>query len=122
MPALTRRKILKLAVTGAAGAATLAVTAAHRQAFAQPGGAAAIRDASEEIYKSRQIRVFPATGPGQVPSVFIDGRPLHVMVTRSGQYVSAVNHYRAADTGVEAGRLAVDVLGSRQLRPGHHHN
>ncbi|MFJ6700713.1 tyrosinase family oxidase copper chaperone [Streptomyces sp. NPDC091272] len=49
------------------------------------------------------------------PEVYIDGRPLHVMRSANGGYLSVVNHYESFPTLLAAARAAVDVLGFARL-------
>lgn len=117
MSGLSRRTLLNLAFAGAA-ATTLGTAAVIRSADAADIGKAAGTDTSE-VYKGRLIRI---TGAATAPDVSIDGRPLHIMITPDGRFVTAMNHYQRFGSAAKAARAAVDALGHHQLRLSHHHS
>jgi hypothetical protein len=76
----------------------------------------------DETYRGRRI-VGTTTGAGRAAfdggewQVTVDGRPLHLMRSADGSYLSMVDHYQPNPTALAAARAAVDELGpSEQLR------
>ncbi|GLX36181.1 tyrosinase family oxidase copper chaperone [Streptomyces lavendulae] len=137
---VTRRDMMRAALTTAVVVGTSAAVAPIVLADPAPGAApapapAAPRGTFDEVYRGRRIQggpvpvryasargaAAPASGPGV--EISIDGRPLHVMRRADGSYLSLVNHYRSFPTPLEAARAAVDEIGTAQLSTAsfHHH-
>ncbi|WP_407835638.1 tyrosinase cofactor [Streptomyces sp. DSM 116496] len=133
MNKITRRQALgatagALTALGLAGAtAHAAVTGSRTAAPANPAGPSGSTD---EVYQGRRIRIVPASGgggdhgghhgghqsPGQ-PTVFIDGRELHVMRNADGSWISVVNHYETFSGPLPLARAAVRELQGAALVP-----
>ncbi|MFM9370105.1 tyrosinase family oxidase copper chaperone [Streptomyces sp. Da 82-17] len=79
----------------------------------QPGGTSAADVEFDEIYRGRRIQAVAESG--DVPTLYIDHRPLHLMRCADGGYVTPIDHYQSCRTPIAAARAAVDVLGTAQL-------
>ncbi|MFF5703103.1 tyrosinase family oxidase copper chaperone [Streptomyces sp. NPDC012794] len=147
MNTITRRDMMRAALTTAAVVGTSAAVApivladpapAPAGAPAGAGTAAApapLPGSFDEVYRGRRIQGGPAPvryasarnagapAPGPGIEVSIDGRPLHVMRRADGSYLSLVNHYQSFPTPLEVARAAVDEIGTAQLSTArlHHH-
>ncbi|MGW0901221.1 tyrosinase family oxidase copper chaperone [Streptomyces goshikiensis] len=106
---LTRRAVLRTALTAAVLAGTAAALAPVLRAR-RPRQTLTPAPFAEETYRGRHIAVELAG-----TAVRIDGRPLHVMRRADGSYLSGINHFQSFTTPLELARAAVDELGTTQL-------
>lgn len=134
MSELTRRSVLRGAVTGAAaaafagGALTLPVALAARRTgndldnVAESARPTTGPEAFDEEYRGRRIQGKPRTGGGHHHggpgyAVFVDGDELHVMQNADTTWISVVNHYETFATPRAAARAAVIELRGAALVP-----
>ncbi|MCZ4121932.1 apotyrosinase chaperone MelC1 [Streptomyces sp. H39-S7] len=130
MSELTRRSVLRGAVTGAAAVTFTGVALGVPVALAarRPGGDTAGSvphtgvEAFDEIYRGRRIQGAPQTGAGHHRggagyAVFVDGGELHVMQNADSSWISVVNHYETFATPRAAARAAVLELHGAALVP-----
>ncbi len=130
MPAISRRKLLRLgaAATVAVGIPAVGMRAANAQPVDDPRPNADVEtqleDQFDETYKGRRIRSTAirtrSSATTSAPTVYVDDMPLHVMVDGDGKYTSIVNHYQSFDSLRETAQAAVDELGGAQLVHIHH--
>lgn len=137
MSELTRRSVLRGAVTGVAAAAFTGVALGLPVALAARGtGNEAGNDidntagsvphagpeAFDETYRGRRIHGAPQAGGGHHHggpgyAVFVDGKELHVMQNADSSWISVVNHYETFATPRAAARAAVLELQGAALVP-----
>ncbi|NEA56189.1 tyrosinase [Streptomyces sp. SID13666] len=133
MSELTRRSVLRGAVTGVAAAAFTGVALGLPVALAARGTGNDIDntagsvphtgpEAFDETYRGRRIHGAPQAagghhhgGPGY--AVFVDGKELHVMQNADSSWISVVNHYETFATPRAAARAAVLELQGAALVP-----
>jgi hypothetical protein len=130
MQTVSRRNILKFALAGAAATGIGSVTLIRRAEAGAVTPAATTSDARQEVYRGRRISIQSAPhggaamamasmaempGMGPMPSVLIDGVPLHVMTNADGTYSTVVNHYQTFPDLSSAARAGVDALNGATL-------
>jgi hypothetical protein len=141
---VSRRRVLRTGLTGAAAVAGTAAALRPMVAAGRPargrgtGAAAAEQDAKsgasdldplagtplfDEFYRDRHLQGFTSTGPSGV-LLLVDGRPLELMRRVDGSFISMADHFQPYPTALATARAAVDVIGSAELADAaaaHHH-
>jgi hypothetical protein len=115
-----RRDVLKIMLVGTVlGAGGLAL---NKRAEARDSGSNPVEEYS---YRGRRVTLQtmgkPSAGVHSLMStVFIDGRPLHVMRYPNGRFTSVMNHFETFATLRETANAAVDSLRGANLVAMHH--